>query len=84
MQYRFSTLASLADYLGNRATMFRESAAGITGDSYKQKEKRALLIERAATHENIADMIRHTVIEKGDTDVTIHLNPPQREDDHGL
>jgi len=73
MQYRFSSLASLADYLANRATMFRESAAGA-----KQASKRALFIERAATHENIADMIRHTVIEKGDTDVTIHLNP-QRE-----
>jgi len=73
MQYRFSSLASLADYLVNRATMFRESAAGA-----KQASKRTLFLERAATHESIADMIRHTVIEKGDTDVTIHLNP-QRE-----
>jgi len=73
MQYRFSTLASLADYLGNRATMFRESAAGA-----KSAAKRALLIERATTHESIADMIRNTVIEKGETDLTIVLNP-QRE-----
>jgi len=73
MQYRFSSLKSLADYLNNRATMFRESA-----DTVKSNQKRALFIERAVTHESIADMIRHTVIEPGDTDVTIVLNP-QRE-----
>jgi len=73
MQYRFSSLQSLADYLFNRATMFRQSAAGA-----KSAAKRTLFLERAATHESIADMIRNTIIEKGDTDVTIHLNP-QRE-----
>ena len=73
MQYRFSSLKSLADYLGNRATMFRESA-----DHVKSNQKRALMIERAVTHESIADMIRHTVIEPGETDATIYINP-QRE-----
>ena len=52
MQYRFSSLKSLADYLNNRATMFRESA-----DTVKSNQKRALFIERAVTHESIADMV---------------------------
>jgi hypothetical protein len=73
MQYRFSSLKSLADYLNNRATMFRESADGV-----KSNQKRALFIERAVTHESIADMIRQTVIEPGETDATIYINP-QRE-----
>ena len=74
MQYRFSSLTSLADYLCNRATMFRESA-----DGAKSKTKRALFIERAATHENIADMIRKTVItDDGGNNFQIVLNP-QRE-----
>lgn len=74
MQYRFSSLRSLADYLCNRATMFRESAS----NEKLAKSKRALFLERAVTHELIADMIRHTVIEPGDTDLTVHMNP-QRE-----
>lgn len=74
MRYRFSTLASLADYLCNRATMFRESAENSKG------KKRALFIERAVTHENIADMIRKTTIDSAVPDGTfeIALNP-QRE-----
>lgn len=75
MKYRFSSLASLADYLANRATMFRESA-----DNAKSKQKRALFMERAITHEMIADMIRKTTLD--DTlpknSVEIDLNP-QRE-----
>ena len=77
MRYRFSTLASLADYLCNRATMFRESAEGA-----KSKQKRALFIERAVTHETIADMLRKTTIDYG-TDANhppfdVSINP-QRE-----
>lgn len=76
MHYRFSSLDSLADYLQNRATMFRESAEGA-----KSKHKRALFIERAATHENIADMLRKTVIDTKlpPNNMVVDLTNPQRE-----
>lgn len=75
MRYHFSNLASMADYLRNRATMFRESA-----DATKSKQKRALLIERAATHENIADMIRKTTIGEriDDSTISFTINPQEK------
>lgn len=76
MRYRFSSLDSLADYLQNRGTMFRESA-----DGAKSKQKRALFLERAVTHETIADMIRKTTLDArlSSGQVEIDLTSPQRE-----
>lgn len=72
MQYRFTSMASLADYLATRGTMWRESAA-----STEKKSKRALLLERAVSYETIADMIRNTVV-GADKDVIV-LNAPKEK-----
>lgn len=59
MKYKFSSLQSLADYFANKALEARANSNGYPPKSHWRMK----CIERAATYENVADMIRNTEID---------------------
>ena len=56
--YRFKDMNALADYMVTLANRLRESAA------LTNKSKRDMLVQRAADHESLADLVRNTLLDR--------------------